>query len=610
MVSNTPVGGAVVTIVQVAATPPAGGPPSPAPAAAQTRRAVAVANDDGRFVFRDLPAGTYTVTAVFPGLASGAHAQRRPSGPSRPISVDDAARMPNLVIPMWRLGTISGTVRNDRGEPATGVWVSVMRRVMNNGRYELVFTGGGGEAADDRGRYRISNLQPGTYAVVVRSSLRTNAVADLDAYHASAAAGTAVPLLTRFRETGVLNISDNSGGLVVGEWQLSTSSGNPSPIPGPNGGVLVHPTTYYPNARASEDASLISIGAGTDREGIDLTLPLVAAHRVSGVLTGPDGPAANYGLRISPVASGDVAFEVPNGYAVTDTRGRFAFLGVTPGAYKVGAYRVPAAGPLFIPPTAGGPPGVRVEMFDPSPTPVPSWFGELAITVGSTNVDGLMITMQPGARLSGRIVFEGAAPAPPPARVQQMTIAIRPQFGLPDGPTTDVRPNQQGQFATPGLAPGRYVVQNVTAPGPEWTLSSIRFGTTDAAGQAFTLGSQDVGDIVIAFTDKVIMLTGDVRQAEAGAAPDVTVVAFPADHQSWIAAGMSPRRTATAVASSTGAYQLKVALPGEYLVVAIPPEVAPEIDAEFVKRFSASAVRLSLAAGETKTQALTVARVR
>ena len=607
IVSGNPVGGASVTLAMVAATAPAG-PPAPPSPSAPTRRVVATANDDGRFVFRDVPAGTYTLTSTSPGLSPGALGQRRPAGPSRPIAIADGVRESSLTVPMWRLGTISGTVRDDRGEPAVGIGVRVLRRMLNNsnGRFEMMYVGG--EATDDRGRYRVTSLMPGTYAVSVSSATSTNAVAEVDAYYASAGAGTVAPLLRKFRESGVLQM--NASGLVVGEWQLSASQSAPRGIPAPGGAVLVHPPTFYPNARTSAEATLINLAIGADRSGVDLTLPLVSGMRVSGVLTGPDGPAPRHGLRLWPVPGADGGYEIPVAYATTDSRGRFAFLGVPPGAYVIRAYRVQPTGPLFIPPTAGGPPGVRVEAIEPSSSPMPSWFGELAVTVGSSHVDDLAVPMQPGARVSGHIVFEGATPPPPPARLQQISIAIRPQFGGADGPPNDSRANAQGQFATQGFAPGRYSVENVTPPGPEWTLASIRFGTTDAALQPVTIGAQDVSDVVITFTDKAIRLTGDVRAAESGAAPDATVVLFPADHQAWIASGMSPRRTATAVTSANGAYQLKVPLPGEYFVVAIPPDVAPDIDAEFVKRFSAGAVRVSLAAGDSKTQSLTVARVR
>jgi hypothetical protein len=89
-----------------------------------------------------------------------------------------------------------------------------------------------------------------------------------------------------------------------------------------------------------------------------------------------------------------------------------------------------------------------------------------------------------------------------------------------------------------------------------------------------------------------------------------TVVLFPADVPGWIASGMSPIRALSVPTSPTGAYQLQVLLPGDYMLVAIPPEVAPDVDADFVKRFGASAIRISFAAGDTKTQALTLVRPR
>ena len=604
MVTGKPVGGATVTLATAAAAPASAGPPAPPSPGAPSRRVVATANDDGWFVFRDVPAGTYTLTSTFPGFSPGGLGQRRPAGPSRPLTIADGAREVAFVVPMWTLSTISGTVRDDRGEPVVGVAVRVLRRQLNNstGRIEMMYAGG--EVTDDRGQYRVIYLLPGTYAVSVSSGMRTNAVADVDAYYAAAAAGTAAPLLRKFRESGVLNMS--SSGLVVGEWQLSQSNGDPPAIPAANGTVLVHPPTFYPNARTGGEAGLITIAPGVFAYGIDLTLPLVSGMRVSGELSGPDGPAPNHALRLWPASTPGAGYEIPIAYAMTNSGGRFVFLGVPPGSYVIRAYRVQPTGPIFIPPTAGGPPGTRVESIDPSATPLPSWFGELPVTVGASHVDGLVMRMQPGARVSGRIAFDGATPLPPAARLQQISISIRPQFAAIDGPPNDARPNAQGQFASQGFAPGRYVVQSVTAPGPEWTLASIRFGAIDATVQPVTIGAEDIQDVVVTFTDRTITLTGDVRAAESGGAPEATVVLFPADIQGWVASGTSQRRTATAVTSPTGAYQLKVPLPGEYFVVAIPPDVSPDIDADFAKRFSAGAVRVSFAAGDSKTQPLTV----
>jgi hypothetical protein len=55
---------------------------------------------------------------------------------------------------------------------------------------------------------------------------------------------------------------------------------------------------------------------------------------------------------------------------------------------------------------------------------------------------------------------------------------------------------------------------------------------------------------------------------------------------------------------------MRVPLPGDYVLVAIPPGVQPDVNAEFLKRHSAGAVRISLAAGESKTQAVTMSKAR
>jgi hypothetical protein len=141
-------------------------------------------------------------------------------------------------------------------------------------------------------------------------------------------------------------------------------------------------------------------------------------------------------------------------------------------------------------------------------------------------------------------------------------------------------------------------------------LASVRIDGVDASDQAFTLGTTDVTDVVVTFTDKTMTIAGVVRPAGGGTDADATVVAFPVDYRAWLSAGMSPRRLATAATSASGAYQLRVGAPGDYLVVAVPPDVAPTIDPDFMTRFASSATRVTIAAGESKTLPLTVSRAR
>ncbi len=607
--TKRPVAGAVVALNLPAPAPPSAAPSTPGipPApVAQPRRAAAVTNADGRFVFRDVPAGTYSLAATRAGYSPGATGRRRPGGPSRTFTIADGARMIDTVVSMWRLATISGSVRDDRGEPVIGMYVTAMRAALTSGRLMLSF-GGGGEATDDRGHYRIHTLEPGSYVLMVRLTPQSVALSTLETYQAAAASGTAAPMARELRAGGALNMA--AEGVVVDGWRVGTS-GDPLILPGPNGTILMPAMTFSGNVRAASDAAVLTLAAGDDRAGIDLTMPLVTGVRVSGVLTGPDGPAPNHGVSLIPVGADDPVYPFPIAYSTTDAAGRFALIGVMPESYVIRARRVPPIGPTFIPapPTPGAPVG-RMIVEPPSGAAFHPLFAEIPVTVGSANVGGISLTLQPGARLSGRVVFEGAT-QPAAAQIQRMAVAVQSlngDEGAALGGRTTI--DASGAFQTAGHAPARYLV-TATPPGPEWTLASVGVGGVDASDQAFTLGATDVTDVVITFTDKTMTIAGSVRPADGGTDADATVVAYPADVRAWLSTGMSPRRLATTTTSASGAYQLRIGVPGDYLVVAVPPDVMPTIDPQFLTRFASSATRVTIAAGESKTLPLTVSRVR
>ena len=616
--SNRPMPGAVVTLVSGAPAPPPlpGAPPPrptpPPPGGAQPRRAVAVANGDGRFVFRDVPPGPYTLTTAlgFGAYSPGAYGRRRPNGPSRALNVEAGARVNDVVIHMWRNAVIAGTLRDDRGEPVVGVGVWALRRVMANGRYELMFDGGTVEASDDRGRFRLTGLLPGSYLVCARSATQTVAVETAKAFQAAVTSGTSGEMRRGWIETG--GVWPQGGGVVSGEWMAAGSSAEIQPLPGPNGTVLVQAPSCAPGASSARDARVISLAAGDERDAVDLTLPLVPGVRVSGVLMRPTGPAPSSGLLLYEAGAADeLRHEIPLGYSISDSSGRFAFLGVTPGSYVVRAYRVTPTGPLEgpVPAAAGVPGGMTRERLEPGP-PKPSMFGEAPVTVGAGNIDGLTVTYEQGARVSGRVVFDGATAAPTGAQLQAVAIAIRPIDRPVSGMVSDTRVSAEGLFTTAGFPAGRHIVTGIRPPGPQWVLSSITIGGADATGRAFTLGGRDLDGAVITFTDRRMSISGVVRPAGTGSSPEATVVLFPANTQEWFSSGMSTMRVASVASEPDGSYRLDVPLAGDYIVVAVPPEINPAVDGEFIARWAASGVKLSFAPGETKTQALTLGRAK
>lgn len=588
--TRQPVGGAVVTLTAVAA------PGQPAIPAAQARRGAAVANAEGRFVFRDVPAGAYALAATMNNYSPGATGRRRPGGPSRTFTLAEDARLIDVVVSMWRLSSISGMVLDDRGEPAVGVSVWALRRELTPDGIAWSLTGGTVESTDDRGHFRLAGLSPGIYTVSVRSTTQTNSVAGVATWRAAMSNQGMVggnPFRGRPREameSGAINIERS--GFELDGWQVKTSIGGPQPLPGPDGTVLVHQTTFYGNTTTPKDAGVITLAAGEDKLNIDLTLPLIVGQRVSGVLHGPTGPAGGHGVRLVPVAG------FPAGYSTTDAQGRFVFLGIPPGTYTVRSYRVPVDPELQMRMTGERPAA------DAAP-PAPSLFAEMAITVGAGPVDNLTVTLEPGARLAGRVVFEGTATPPTPEQVGRMALSLR----TPEAEAGQARIDASGTFHTPGYAAGRYLI-NITPPTPAWTLASIRTRGVDVAGQALALEREDLTDIVITFTDKVMTLSGTVTADQSSEGAEATVVVMPTDFNAWIAAGAPSNRVVITDTSPTGAFTVRIPLPGDYVVVAMPPDLFAGLTPEFAARFAASAVRVSFAAGDTKTQPLTMRRPR
>ena len=123
----------------------------------------AMTTSDGRFAFRAVPSGSHSLSAAKSGYIGGAYGMRRPDGATLPVVLADAERRGDIVIWMWRQGSISGSIVDEAGEPVVGIQVSAVRRTTVGGRRR--FAQGSVGTTDDRGMYRISRLAPGDYAV-------------------------------------------------------------------------------------------------------------------------------------------------------------------------------------------------------------------------------------------------------------------------------------------------------------------------------------------------------------------------------------------------------------------------------------------------------------
>ncbi len=108
---------------------------------------------------RTSPPGRYNVNAQRQGYALA----RTTTGAVASISVEVAAgeTKSGIEIRLTPLAVISGMVTDADGEPVPNVQVRLLRYAFAQGRLALTNTTQGN--SDDRGMFRLSNLQPGRY---------------------------------------------------------------------------------------------------------------------------------------------------------------------------------------------------------------------------------------------------------------------------------------------------------------------------------------------------------------------------------------------------------------------------------------------------------------
>ena len=566
--SDSPVGGAAVTLGSFfdAAGKPA--PPPVQPGREQPAARTVMTTTDGYFFFRDLPAGRYSISAAAFGYV-------RHDFPAHQVDVPDREKPSATTLRIWKHGVISGTVVDEKGEPVVGLPVTALRRVSIGGVLQLRQAYVDAET-DDRGMYRIAPLPPGSYIVGVMSSTSSvpaGLAAEVDAVASNPRASFAltsslIPLGSMFVRSGE--------GQRIGDFVHQTSG--PPLVFSPEGKLLAFATTLYPGSTNAAEATVVSVGSGESRNGIDVPVRFLPTVRVSGIATGPDGPVKNLAIRLIPGSAGNAGDSQPIGMAtaVTDAGGKFVFLSVPPGQYSLKATITTGE-------NAGG---------------VSLWAAQ-SLTVGDTDITSMAVALQPGLRVSGRVEFRGSADRPPEA-YERVNISLRP-IGAQTWRTFPGLVQADGTFTTPGDPPGRYELYASSAAG--WRVLSVSRAGGIAPDHIIDLGSGGLS-VTVVVSDKQAHLSGTI--ADAGAvAPDLDVIAFPADTAVWREGIFHSRRVQRVRVTSSGAFEFNALAPGDYFVTAVGQRWTLEWqDPLFLERLIPGASQVTLGDGERKTLSL------
>lgn len=195
------------------------------------------------------------------------------------------------------------------------------------------------DTTDDRGSYRIGLLEPGEYLVCVPMSQALAANATLEDMATIAGGGYASALLTALSAGGPgvsFNYSSADGGAT---FNVTTAGAALTTAPTTQG--QAYATVFYPFAPTASRATLVKVTSGAEQSGLDFQLRPVPVSRISGTVTGPNGPAANLAVTLRPSQAGDLIAPMETATARTDGAGNFRFNSVPQGDYIV---RVASAG--------------------------------------------------------------------------------------------------------------------------------------------------------------------------------------------------------------------------------------------------------------------------
>ena len=537
-----------------------------------------VTTDDlGVFTFKDLSAGTYTLTASKPGYLESIYGQRRPGTgrPGTPIQLADGQHLEKLTFQLARGGAIMGTVVDEQGEPVFGQQVRVYRYTRKSGERTLQSTGT--DVTDDRGQFRIPVLLPGEYIVSTfpRESPSDAAVEDLK----RAAESLAISARAAGDEQVLVKMKEDIAR--ARDIKADETSESYAPV-------------YYPGTTQASGAQSIMIEVGQERAGVDFQLQLVRTAKITGVVSAPDGsPNAVTSTVIALVDADQIVPGVTARTARPGPDGRFTIGGVPPGHYTLFARAAPVMSRTLEGPTADSPAVKSISTFGAT-----QFWAMDEIVVDGRNVPDLAVTLQKGTTVSGVVRTDASGGQTFDLARVRVSLSLVGPAGLgnliPDVPATA---DAGGRFSISGVVPGKYRV-SVGGPPAAWTPKSAVFNGRDALDFFVEVKPGEDQSGVITLTTHPGTLSGMLQDSSGQPTAAYTIIVFPPDERLWA----SPARRILATRPATdGRYSLSGLPAGDYRLVAVTDvEPGQWYDPAFLRELLGMALPITITDGERR----------
>jgi hypothetical protein len=449
----------------------------------------AITGDDGTFTIA-VPAGAFDVSAEKEAYVPAAARADRPAR-ATPVVVA-AGETRRLVIRLSRGAVITGTVFDVDGQPAQGIAVAALSRrfhgLLGEMRYSQIPLPV--LPTDDRGTYRIYGLPAGEYVVAAQPE------------QTGTSAASVRPIATMVRGA-------------------------------PGRRAMASAQVFFPSATDLDRAARVAVRAGEERSGVDVQLKYVPLSTVSGSAATSTGwsPA-----EVAMVRVGDEQEAASSRTTRADDAGRFSFVNVPAGQYRIGARSI---GPL-------GEPSMAVA----------------DLTVDGEDADNLVLALQPALRISGLVAFHGDTPPPV---FGKSTSTPPPLTLLLNGYVLPTPIQIDGlRFRIDGLVPGRFRMGSAP-PGLRsaiggWWLQSVVANGVELLDAPIEL-TQSVEDAVAVYSDRASDVSGRVTTADGVPVNDSMVVAFSTNKAAWF---VGSRRVWGARTDRDGKYVIRNLPSGEY----------------------------------------------
>jgi hypothetical protein len=509
----------------------------------------AISDDQGRFAFTGIPAGRFTLVAQKTGHIRSTYGASQSGRAGTPIAIGDGQRVADIRLTLQRGAVLTGTIRDAEGQPMPEVYIEVLRVKSREGERELVDASWDGDRrTDDRGVYRLYDLAAGDY--IIQATPQVDGIG-------------------------------GSGGQLTSTMDLQWArtllqGGRAESTPPPARSSVAYAPVYYPGTVLRTTAAIVSVAAGEERGGLDMTMQTVPTSRITGTVHGPASPKESPEIvmvEVGPNASGFYGMQMTAGV-------NFMIPGVPPGTYALAARQ----------------PGAR------------HWATtEIVVTGVDQSVN---LTLQPPLTASGRVQFRGAAPPPKDLtgiRASLMPTVTRGRLILAPEP---VSVKADGTFVIDGIMPGPYVLRFVAPTGDRlssaWSLRDARAAGQDVSTLPFTVAGGNVENIAVTFTDAPVELGGRLQDASGRAAIDYFIVVFSTDERTWF---NQSRAVVQVRPASDGSFNVRGLPAGEYWMAALTDLEQRDdwVDPAVLRQLVPAAVKVTLADGEKKTQDVRIA---